>query len=98
MTLLFTQGHSCVSNLTNVKLVLEIIAIFHMTLIYNRLFGFETPDQNGEWYRHLLYLFAFCFYESNTKGINFQMMFYVYLMCMCATFELVKSPEVILCS
>ena len=58
---------------------------------------------SGQWYQHLLTLFAI-FYESYTDGTTFRgmfIMFYVYVMCMfCialnlrATLELVKSPEV----
>ena len=36
--------------------------------------------------------FIVIFYESNTKGTNFQIMFYVYVMCMFC-----KIPEVTLC-
>ena len=36
--------------------------------------GIEMPDQNGQWYQHLLNLFAI-FHESSTEGSNFRMMF-----------------------
>ena len=36
--------------------------------------GIETPDRNGQWYQLLLTLFAI-FYESNTEGTNFRIMF-----------------------
>ena len=62
------------------------LSIFIIVLIS----GIETPDLNG----HLP--FFFFFYESNTKGTNFWIMF----ICFYATsvkFDLVKSPEVTLC-
>ena len=37
--------------------------------------------------------FIAIFYESNTEGTNFRIVFYVYVMCMFC-----KSPEVTLCS
>ena len=37
--------------------------------------------------------FIAIFYESNTEGTNFWIMFYVYVMCMFC-----KSPEMTLCS
>ena len=63
------------------------------------------PDRNGQWCQHLLTVFAI-FYESDTKGTTFRIMFVCFMffvMCMfcivfnlCAKFELVKSPEVTL--
>ena len=63
------------------------------------------PDRNGQWYQHLLSLFTI-FYESDTEGTNFWIMFVCFTcmsMCMfcivlnlCAKFELVKSPELTL--
>ena len=66
--------------------------------------GIEAPT--GQWYQHLLTLFAI-FYKSSTEETNFQIMFvcfsYVDVMCMfcivfnlCVKFELVKSLEVTL--
>ena len=68
-------------------------------------FGIEMPDQNGQWYQHLLTLFTIV-YESNTKETNFQIMFIylTFIKCACfvlystyVRFDLVKSPEVTLC-
>ena len=63
-------------------------------------------DQNGQWYQHILILFAI-FYESDRYRRDYLSdsvcMFYVDEMCMfcivfklCVKFELVKSPEVTL--
>ena len=67
--------------------------------------GIETPDRNSQWYQHLLTLFGI-FYESNTEGNNFWIMFicFTFLKCACfvlvstsARFDFVKSPEVTQC-
>ena len=55
------------------------------------LIWYETPDQNGQ---YLLTLLP-CFYESNTEGTNFRIVFVcfmLYIMCMFC-----ESPEVTLC-
>ena len=51
--------------------------------------GIEMPDQSSQWYQHFQTLFA-NFYESNTEGTNFWIiyMFYVCIMCMfCIVFQ-----------
>ena len=61
----------------------------------------ETADRNGQWYQHLLTLFA-SYYENNTEGTNFRIMFicFTFVKCACfvlystcVRFSLVKSPE-----
>ena len=95
----------------NLFLICNCFCSFFYIYIYIFFFksGIEMPDRNGLWYQHLLILLAI-FYKSNTEEANFRIMFifYVYVMCMfwhvlylystCARFELVKSPEVTLCS
>ena len=63
------------------------------------------PDRNGQWHQHLLTLF-FLFYESNTEGANFRIVFICFtfvtrasfvVYSTCVRFDLVKSPEVTLC-
>jgi hypothetical protein len=57
-----------------------VLAFTHLYIIFNlRL------DQNGQWYQHLLTLFAI-FYECNTEGTNFQILFYVCKMCIAFNF------------
>ena len=41
--------------------------------------GIETPEWNSQWYQHLLTLFAIFFYESNTEGTNFRIMFVCFM-------------------
>ena len=59
----------------NLQLFLSIL--FY---VFVHLVGIEAPYRKGQWYQHLLTLFAI-FDESNTKGTNFQIMcmFYVYI-------------------
>ena len=66
--------------------------------------GIETADRNGQWYQHLLTLFAFV---SNTEVTSFRIMFmyicltFVKYVCFVFStsvrFDLVKSPDVTLC-
>ena len=68
----------CVSHY--VLAFMDLYSIFNLQLFLFILFyhffksGIETPDRNGQWYQYLLTLFAI-FYESNTEGSNFQIMF-----------------------
>ena len=89
-----------------------VLAFMHLYSIFNCVLsihfsfffksGIETPDRNGQWYQHLLTLFAI-FYKSSTEGTNFQIMCVRFLrLCnvhvlYCVRFELVKIPEVTLC-
>ena len=50
-----------------------VIAFVH-SFLYFCYSGIKTPDQNGQRYQHLLTLFAI-FYETNTEGTNFRIMF-----------------------
>ena len=53
------------------------LRLFLSTLFYNlKQFSIKTSDRNGEWYLHLLTLFAI-FYESNTERSAYVYMFYV---------------------
>ena len=71
----------------------------------NLVSGIETPDRNGQWYQHLLTLFAI-FMRAIPKGLPFGLCLYLLrlnVMCMfcivlnlCTKFEIVKSPEVTL--
>ena len=65
-------------------------------------------NSRPKWYQHLQLLTLFAiFYESNTEGTNFWTMFICFtfvksacfvLYSTCVRFDLVKSPEVILCA
>ena len=77
----------------------------HVLLVYIFLLsGIETPDRSGQWYQHLLTLFAI-FYETNTdetNSLDHVYMFHVCIMCVFGiVFEVVQmliiSLEVTLC-
>ena len=61
---------------------MHLYSIFKFVIVFVRSFfyflksGIETPDQNDQWYQHLLTLFA-TFYDSNTERTNFRIMLYV---------------------
>ena len=74
---------------------MQLYSIFNLRFFWrilfcyiNKTYGIETPDRNGEWYQHLLILFAI-YYESNTKGARFR------IMLICFTFE--KNMRVLYC-
>ena len=92
-------------------MALALFSIFNLRLFFSILFYIffnlvlKRQDQNGQWYQHLLTLFA-SFYKSSTEGTNLDYiyMFYVCILCnacfvlysTCVGFDLVKSPEVTL--
>ena len=42
--------------------------------------GIDTPDRSGQWYQHLLTVFAiFLVRAINTEGTNFQVMFVCFM-------------------
>ena len=69
------------------------VVFVYFIYIFKKKSGIETPDQNGQWFQHLLTLFAIL-YESNTEGSNFRIIFvcfYVYILCMfCIVFNLCR--------
>ena len=62
-----------------------IYSIFNLRLLLSIRFsnffksGIETLDRNGQRYQHLLTLISFFFYESNTEGTNFHIMFVCFI-------------------
>ena len=48
------------------------------------------PDRNGQWYQHLLTFFWPPFYESNTAGTNFRIMFIWFMFVKCACFVVIQ--------
>ena len=69
-------------------------SIFNLWLLLSFYFcksGIKMQDRKGQWYQHLLTLFAI-FDESNTEGTTFWSMFDVYVMCMFC-----KGPQVTRC-
>ena len=75
-----------------------VLTFIHLYSVFNlRLFlsilkkkkcDIEMPDWNGQWYQHLLTLFAIFFYESNAKGTEFWIMFICFTFVKCACFVL----------
>ena len=49
---------------------IDILYSFFIPFIIEKKFGTEMPDQNGQWYQHLLTLFAF-FTRAVLKGLTF---------------------------
>ena len=74
-----------------------LYSIFNLQLILSIRFffffksGIETPDRNGQWYQHLLNLFAIFFTRAIPKGITFGICFLClyHVICMfCIVFDL----------
>ena len=85
MTLVFALMH---------YIVFLICNFFVHSVLYFIKSGIEMPDWNGQWYQHLLTLFAI-FYKSSTEGTDFQIMFkYVLLLSnvyvLCIVFNFCK--------
>ena len=83
---------------------ITIVITIMIIIIFNLVLKHQT--ENGQWYQHLLTLFAFFFYERNPEGINFRISFicFTFVKCACLVlystyvrFDWVKSPEVTLC-
>ena len=83
----------CCHNMALVLSFMHLCSVFNLQLFLFILFyifkksGIETPDRNGQWYQHLLILFAIL-YESNTEGTNFRIMFICFTFVKCACFVL----------
>ena len=80
------------------------VCLFVMSMCVYVMYVFRVCLYN--YYQHLLTLFAFFFYRSNTEGTNFRIMFicftfvkcaYFVLYSTCVRFYFMKSPEVTLC-
>ena len=73
MAVVLAFMHLC--SIFNLRLFMSIL------FIYLKKSGSETPEQNGQWYQHLLTLFAICLMRAIPKGQTFGL-------CLC--FPLVK--------
>ena len=83
--------------------ILLVLAFMHLYSTFNlRLFlsifvfyflksGIETPDRKGQWFQHLLTLFAFFFNESNTKETNLLTFGLCFNFVKCACFVLFST-------
>ena len=80
-------------------------AMWHMHLAFKHLYsilscdfvlihflksGIETPDRKGQRYQHLLTLFVFVFYDSNSEGDSLSD--YVDNICVCSVHVLYCIP------